>query len=65
MYQLSLFGAATEKLMQATIDGDLRQGVQFVGEWRVFYSEFLLLLCVEYVVLCFDYDCVVRLKSER
>ena len=32
MYQLSLFGAATEKLMQATIDGDLDKGVQFVGQ---------------------------------
>ena len=32
MYQLSLFGAATTKLMAATIDGDLKQGVQFVGQ---------------------------------
>ena len=32
MYQLSLFGAATEKLMQATINGDLDKGVQFVGQ---------------------------------
>jgi enoyl-[acyl-carrier protein] reductase II len=32
MYQLSLFGAATKKLMKATIDGDLREGVQFVGQ---------------------------------
>lgn len=32
MYQLSLFGAATKKLMKATIDGDLQQGVQFVGQ---------------------------------
>ena len=32
MYQLSLFGAATEKLMKATIDGDLQEGVQFVGQ---------------------------------
>lgn len=32
MYQLSLFGAATEKLMLATIDGDLNKGVQFVGQ---------------------------------
>ena len=32
MYQLSLFGAATEKLMKATIDGDLKEGVQFVGQ---------------------------------
>ena len=31
MYQLSLFGAATEKLMKATIDGDLNTGVQFIG----------------------------------
>lgn len=32
MYQLSLFGAATKKLMTATIDGNLRDGVQFVGQ---------------------------------
>ena len=32
MYQLSLFGSATEKLMKATIDGDLHEGVQFVGQ---------------------------------
>jgi enoyl-[acyl-carrier protein] reductase II len=32
MYQLSLFGAATEKLMAATIDGDLDRGVQFIGQ---------------------------------
>jgi enoyl-[acyl-carrier protein] reductase II len=32
MYQLSLFGAATEKLMKATIEGDLQGGVQFVGQ---------------------------------
>lgn len=32
MYQLSLFGAATEKLMAATIDGNLDQGVQFIGQ---------------------------------
>ena len=32
MYQLALFGAATEKLMAATIAGDLDQGVQFVGQ---------------------------------
>ena len=32
MYQLSLFGAATDKLMKATIDGDLKEGVQFVGQ---------------------------------
>lgn len=32
MYQLSLFGAATEKLMAATIDGNLKQGVQFIGQ---------------------------------
>lgn len=32
MYQLSLFGAATEKLMAATIDGDLERGVQFAGQ---------------------------------
>lgn len=29
---LSLFGAATEKLEAATIDGDLEKGVQFVGQ---------------------------------
>lgn len=32
MYLLSLFGAATTKLMKATIDGDLKEGVQFVGQ---------------------------------
>ena len=32
MYQLSLFGAATEKLMKATIDGNLEEGVQFIGQ---------------------------------
>ena len=32
MYQLSLFGAATEKLMKATIDGNLDEGVQFIGQ---------------------------------
>jgi enoyl-[acyl-carrier protein] reductase II len=32
MYQLSLFGAATEKLMAATIQGDLDHGVQFIGQ---------------------------------
>eukprot|EP00606_Chrysophyceae_sp_TOSAG23-5_P001345 GSChrysophyteH2.ASY1.ANO1.1269.1 assembled CDS len=32
MYQLALFGAATEKLMKATIDGDTTEGIQFVGQ---------------------------------
>lgn len=32
IYQLALFGAATEKLMAATIDGDLDKGVQFIGQ---------------------------------
>jgi len=32
MYLLSLFGAATQKLMAATIDGDLDKGVQFIGQ---------------------------------
>lgn len=32
MYQLSLFGAATEKLMDATIHGNLESGVQFIGQ---------------------------------
>ena len=32
MYQLSLFGAATEKLIAATVSGDLDRGVQFVGQ---------------------------------
>ena len=32
MYQLSLFGAATEKLMKATVDGDIEEGIQFVGQ---------------------------------
>lgn len=32
IYQLSLFGAATEKLVAATVRGDLEHGVQFVGQ---------------------------------
>ena len=32
MYSLSLFGAATKKLMAASVDGDLEAGVQFVGK---------------------------------
>jgi enoyl-[acyl-carrier protein] reductase II len=32
MYQLSLFGAATEKLIQATVHGDTVEGIQFVGQ---------------------------------
>ncbi|KAJ1398557.1 hypothetical protein B484DRAFT_406615 [Ochromonadaceae sp. CCMP2298] len=32
MYLLSLFGAATQKLVAATVDGDLENGVQFVGQ---------------------------------
>jgi enoyl-[acyl-carrier protein] reductase II len=32
MYLLSLFGAATEKLMKATVDGDTKEGIQFVGQ---------------------------------
>jgi NAD(P)H-dependent flavin oxidoreductase YrpB (nitropropane dioxygenase family) len=32
MYQLSLFGSATQKLIAATVDGDLEHGVQFVGQ---------------------------------
>jgi enoyl-[acyl-carrier protein] reductase II len=32
MYQLSLFGAATSKLIAATVHGDLEKGVQFVGQ---------------------------------
>lgn len=32
MYLLSLFGAATSKLIAATVDGDLEKGVQFVGQ---------------------------------
>lgn len=29
---LSLFGAATEKIQAATVDGDLQKGVQFIGQ---------------------------------
>lgn len=29
---LSLFGAATEKIQAATVDGDLNKGVQFIGQ---------------------------------
>jgi enoyl-[acyl-carrier protein] reductase II len=32
MYKLSLFGAATKKLIAATVRGDLEHGVQFVGQ---------------------------------
>jgi len=32
MYMLSLFGAATTKLVAATVHGDLDKGVQFVGQ---------------------------------
>lgn len=32
IFQLAAFGAATKKLMAATIDGDLEHGVQFVGQ---------------------------------
>ena len=32
MYQLSLFGAATKQLVAATVDGDLENGVQFIGQ---------------------------------
>jgi enoyl-[acyl-carrier protein] reductase II len=32
IYQLAMFGAATEKLMAATVDGDLDRGVQFIGQ---------------------------------
>lgn len=32
MYQLSLFGAATEKLIDATVHGNLKDGVQFIGQ---------------------------------
>lgn len=32
IYQLSLFGAATKKLIAATVDGDLENGIQFVGQ---------------------------------
>ena len=28
MYQLALFGAATKQLIAATVDGDLKSGVQ-------------------------------------
>ena len=32
MYILTLFGAATEKLIKATVHGDMQEGVQFVGQ---------------------------------
>jgi enoyl-[acyl-carrier protein] reductase II len=32
IYQLAQFGAATKKLMAATIEGNLQEGVQFVGQ---------------------------------
>lgn len=32
MYTIAQFGAATESLMKATIDGDLEEGVQFIGQ---------------------------------
>ena len=32
VYVIAAFGAATEKLEKATVDGNLEQGVQFVGQ---------------------------------
>lgn len=32
MFAVAQFGAATEAIMAATVDGDLREGVQFVGQ---------------------------------
>jgi enoyl-[acyl-carrier protein] reductase II len=32
MYTIAQFGAATDRLTAATIDGDLEQGVQFIGQ---------------------------------
>mmetsp|Transcript_3847 Transcript_3847/g.6766 ORF Transcript_3847/g.6766 Transcript_3847/m.6766 type:complete len:346 (-) Transcript_3847:393-1430(-) len=36
---LSQFGAATEKIMAATVDGDLTKGVQFIGQTQGLISE--------------------------
>ena len=32
MYTIAQFGAATESLMKATVDGDDKNGVQFIGQ---------------------------------
>jgi enoyl-[acyl-carrier protein] reductase II len=32
MYIVAQFGAATESLMKATIDGNFEEGVQFIGQ---------------------------------
>jgi enoyl-[acyl-carrier protein] reductase II len=52
MYQLALFGAATEKLMAATIEGNLNTGVQFVGQSQGLIHDIptveqLVLRCVQ------------------
>ena len=53
MYQLALFGAATEKLMKATIDGDTTEGIQFVGQSQGLIGD------IPYVE-----DCLERCVSE-
>jgi enoyl-[acyl-carrier protein] reductase II len=32
MYMVAQFGAATESLMKATVDGNYDEGVQFIGQ---------------------------------
>ena len=39
IYTIAQFGAATEKLMKATIDGDSENGVQFIGQSQGLISD--------------------------
>ena len=39
IYTIAQFGAATEKLMKATIDGDFENGVQFIGQSQGLISD--------------------------
>jgi len=32
MYIIAQFGAATESIMKATVDGNIEEGVQFIGQ---------------------------------
>eukprot|EP00804_Cyclotella_cryptica_P005822 CCRYP_000133-RB/>CCRYP_000133-RB protein AED:0.02 eAED:0.02 QI:523/1/1/1/1/1/2/45/281 len=39
MYMVAQFGAATDSLMRATIDGDFEKGVQFIGQSQGLISD--------------------------
>jgi enoyl-[acyl-carrier protein] reductase II len=39
IFIISQFGAATEKIMAATVDGDIKNGVQFVGQGQSMISD--------------------------